>query len=228
MRVVEEGEEGQDNRTSITDMLAFPASPSKPKLLSSGREELTVAWGKPHRVGASPLRGYQVEYYSPALAANHWVVSQVQEEQFTLDTAGLEGAVTFLVRARNEHGLSPPSPLSEPLRQGGHSAGAGGKQRKKSEVLKQISDKLVELEEVAVLGSKKVRLSWKVNSQVKQGLIVRFILNTISLSGPRQLGVHSQLRYSPERGGSESAGKSGDDCCVGRRNKLPVSVSSEA
>ena len=181
VRVVEEGEEGQDNRTSVTDMLAFPASPSKPKLLSSGREELTVAWGKPHRVGASPLRGYQVEYYSPALAANHWVVSQVQEEQFTLDTAGLEGAVTFLVRARNEHGLSPPSPLSEPLRQGGHSGGAGGKQRKKSELLKQISDKLVELEEVAVLGSKKVRLSWKVNSQVKQGLIVRFILNTISL-----------------------------------------------
>ena len=187
VRVVEEGEEGQDNRTSVTDMLAFPASPSKPKLLSSGREELTVAWGKPHRVGASPLRGYQVEYYSPALAANHWVVSQVQEEQFTLNTAGEAGAVIFLVRARNEHGLSPPSPLSDPLRHGGqHSGQAGGKPRKKCEVLKQISDKLVELEEVAVLGSKKVRLSWKVNSQVKQGLIVSqvHILNTIS---PRSL-----------------------------------------
>ena len=187
VRVEEEGE-GRENKTSITDMLAFPASPSKPKLVSSGPDYLSVAWGKPHRVGASPLRGYQVEYYSSALTANHWVVSQVQEEQFTLNTAGEAGAVIFLVRARNEHGLSPPSPLSEPLRHGGqHGGQAGGKQRKKSEVLKQISDKLVELEEVAVLGSKKVRLSWKVNSQVKQGLIVSqlHIKHNLSLSGPR-------------------------------------------
>ena len=186
--LVEEEGEGRENKTSITDMLAFPASPSKPKLVSSGPDYLSVAWGKPHRVGASPLRGYQVEYYSSALTANHWVVSQVQEEQFTLDTAGEAGAVIFLVRARNEHGLSPPSPLSEPLRQGGqHGGQAGGKLRKKSEVLKQISDKLVELEEVAVLGSKKVRLSWKVNSQVKQGLIVSqlHIKHNLSLSGPR-------------------------------------------
>ena len=48
------------NLTSLTDMLAFPASPSKPKLSSASHASLTMVWGKPHRVGASPLRGYQV------------------------------------------------------------------------------------------------------------------------------------------------------------------------
>ena len=187
--------------TSPTDMLSFPASPSRPKLLSSEADQLTVSWGKPHRVGASPLRGYQVEYFGAGLTGNHWVVGQVQEEQFTLENISpTTGGVLFLVRARNEHGLSPPSPLSEPLfREAGEHSQTTGKIRRKSELLKQISDKLVELEEVAVLGSKKVRLSWKVNSQVKQVLIVTIlILNTIS--GPCQLTTNSQLSNPAQRG----------------------------
>ena len=200
-------EESTENKTSVTDILSFPASPSKPKLVSSGRDHITVRWGKPHRVGSSPLRGYQVEYWGAGLAANHWVVGHVQQEEFTLEDIGPDtGPVTVLVRARNEDGLSPPSPLSEPLYReatGAQHSHANNKIRRKSELLKQISDKLVELEEVAVLGSKKVRLSWKVNSQVKQFLIVTLILNTIS--GPRQLRAHSQLSNSAGKGGSEGA-----------------------
>ena len=46
---------------TVTDLLAFPASPSKPRRqASSGPGSVTMVWGKPHRVGASPLRGYQV------------------------------------------------------------------------------------------------------------------------------------------------------------------------
>ena len=165
--------DGTNNLTAVTDMLAFPASPRKPKLVSSGDDYLTIVWGKPHRVGSSPLRGYQVEYYASGsdLTGNHWVTSHVQEEQFTLENIPEKTeAVIFLVRARNEQGLSPPSPLSDTIYTETavqHNIPAAGKIKKKSEVLKQISDKLVELEEVAILGSKKVRLSWKVNSQVK-------------------------------------------------------------
>ena len=113
-----------------------------------------------------------MEYYASGsdLTGNHWVTSQVQEEQFTLENIPKETeAVIFLVRARNEQGLSPPSPLSDMIytETAVQHIPAAGKIKKKSEVLKQISDKLVELEEVAILGSKKVRLSWKVNSQVK-------------------------------------------------------------
>ena len=57
--------------------------------------------------------------------------------------------------------MSPPSPLSDKLSTNGNQSNKGNK---KSELLKQILDKLVELEEVTVLGSKKVRLCWKVNT----------------------------------------------------------------
>ena len=190
----------EDNLTAVTDMLAFPASPSKPKLISSGEDYLSIIWGKPHRVGASPLRGYQVEYFAVG-TGNHWVTGQVQEEQFTLEDIPPEtSAVIFLVRARNEHGLSPPSPLSDTIftESGENIQQATGKLRKKSEVLKQISDKLVELEEVAILGSKKVRLSWKVNSEVKHCLIAMLILNTIS--GYCQDSQHPKLPHPACRG----------------------------
>ena len=47
---------------TVTDLLAFPASPSQPRRQASSGQanSVTIVWGKPHRVGASPLRGYQV------------------------------------------------------------------------------------------------------------------------------------------------------------------------
>ena len=100
----------RENFPSITDLLEFPALPSKPKLVQSTPDSLTISWGKPHRVGNSPLRGYQVEYFT-AGTLNHWVTSQVQGEEFTLENVAPGASVIFLVRARNEHGLSPPSLL---------------------------------------------------------------------------------------------------------------------
>ena len=117
------------------DLLAFPASPSKPELIEAGQASLTVRWGKPHRVGASPLRGYQVEHFT-AGGGGHWVAAQVQGETFTL-TDVLPGAgVIFLVRARNEHGLSPPSLLSELV----SLKGARGDSRASQKVSLAISD----------------------------------------------------------------------------------------
>ena len=160
----------KENLPSIADLLAFPASPSKPKLVQSTMDSLTISWGKPHRVGNSPLRGYQIEYFT-AGEVNHWITSQVQREEFTLENITPGTSVLFLVRARNEHGLSPPSPLSDRLSTNNNQSNRG---KKKSELLKQISDKLVELEEVTILGSKKVRLSWKVNTVSHRETIYKF------------------------------------------------------
>ena len=57
--VTSPGEAASDLDT-VTDLLAFPASPSKPRRQASSPSSVTMVWGKPHRVGASPLRGYQV------------------------------------------------------------------------------------------------------------------------------------------------------------------------
>ena len=90
--------ESKENIPSITDLLAFPASPSEPKLVQSTPDSLTISWAKPHRVGNSPLRGYQVEYFT-AGTLNHWVTSQVQGEEFTLENVGPGAFVIFLVCA---------------------------------------------------------------------------------------------------------------------------------
>ena len=124
-----------------------------------GEGSITVHWGKPHRVGASPLRGYQVEHFTSG-GVGHWVAAQVQGETFTLTEVLPDAEVVFLVRARNEHGLSPPSLLSDQLSLDGDMGGS--KARQKTEMLRQLSTKQVELNEVATVGPRKAKLSWKV------------------------------------------------------------------
>ena len=155
---VEEEVEGQE-LPPPPDLLAFPASPSKPELVEVGEGSITVHWGKPHRVGASPLRGYQVEHFT-SRGVGHWVAAQVQGESFTLTEVLPDAVVVFLVRARNEHGLSPPSLLSDQLSLEGELGDS--KARQKTEMLRQLSSKQVELNEVATIGPRKAKLSWKV------------------------------------------------------------------
>ncbi len=130
-------------------------------------------WSKPTRVGRSPLRGYQVEYYlyqsEQTTAANHWNIAEVQVERYRL--SGISSAATnvvFLVRARNEHGLSPPSLLSERLSTGGASGGTGGgeegeTEEERGEIKRRLgSSKLVEWRPMEAVSSTEVVLHWNV------------------------------------------------------------------
>ena len=40
----------------------FPASPSMPVFVNASSTSITVAWDKPHRIGGSSLKGYQVQF----------------------------------------------------------------------------------------------------------------------------------------------------------------------
>ena len=78
--------------------------------------------------------------------------------------------MTVLVRARNEHGLSPPSPVSKPLttlqpslsykKPTSHSMDIDVTN---SFVVRQrLSQRIVELKDAVVLGSRRVKLQWEV------------------------------------------------------------------
>jgi len=143
-----------------------------------------VVWSKPTRVGRSPLRGYQVEFYlhhpapadqSAVAAAHHWNIAEVQDERYRL--AGLPGGtnVVFLVRARNEHGLSPPSLLSERLTvgvgggSGVASGGVGGEEEtdeERGEIKRRLSSKLVEWRPLEVVSPSEVILHWNVSEHL--------------------------------------------------------------
>ena len=77
-----------------------------------------------------------------------------------------------LVRAVNDHGLSPPSPVSKPMKTTTKLTSDpksdemfGGKITDKNPAIVRIrlSQRIVELQEAAAVTSKKVKLQWEVN-----------------------------------------------------------------
>ena len=50
-------------------------------------------------------------------APSHWsTVSEVNEEIYTVKNLAPASTIVFVARARNHHGLSPPSPMSKPMK----------------------------------------------------------------------------------------------------------------
>eukprot|EP00095_Tigriopus_kingsejongensis_P003619 maker-scaffold49_size462716-snap-gene-3.30 protein:Tk03619 transcript:maker-scaffold49_size462716-snap-gene-3.30-mRNA-1 annotation:"roundabout 1" len=175
---------------SVPFLSEFPSSPSEPYLINATSNQLVIGWDKPIRIGGSPIQSYQVreghcwksfplsitvqiwdpivfhlssfqiEYYT-SRTPTHWVaIPEVQSsEGFTLYDFEPATTVHVLVRARNLHGLSPPSPISKPFQ----TPPKAGEDISDPRYLRsKLSDKRVmELKEVKILGSRKVKLSWE-------------------------------------------------------------------
>ena len=59
LRVADPKVEAFETR-SMPSLTRFPSSPSKPSLANATDTTVSVFWDKPHRIGDSKLRGYQV------------------------------------------------------------------------------------------------------------------------------------------------------------------------
>ncbi|XP_052863917.1 roundabout homolog 2-like [Anopheles cruzii] len=94
----------------------FPEPPGKPQIITVSQSSVTISWLRTSKVGASSLLGYIVEVFGRN-QTDGWlqVKSKLQDNTFT--HTGLSAGVTyyFVVRAENSHGISMPSPLSEPV-----------------------------------------------------------------------------------------------------------------
>lgn len=149
---------------SMPYLSQFPASPSKPQVVNATATSITLKWDKPHRIGGSALQGYQLDYYNMA-SPNHWnSLSDVNEEIYKVDNLPASSSIVFLVRARNHHGLSPPSPLSRPMMT---QSSPSGKEPDLRTVRLKLSQRIVELKEALVVGSRKVKLQWEVSKKSK-------------------------------------------------------------
>ena len=104
---------------------------------------------------------------------SHWsTVSKVTEEIYTVKNLAASSTVIFVVRARNHHGLSPPSPMSKPMKTSATFTEDGGSglhglpsstEPDLATVRLRLSQRIVELKEALVAGSRKVKLLWEVN-----------------------------------------------------------------
>lgn len=90
--------------------------PGKPQIIEKDDNSVTIAWTRSTKIGASALLGYTVEMYGRN-DTDGWttVASRIQNSNYT--HRGLIAGITYfmVVRAENDHGLSAPSPLSEPI-----------------------------------------------------------------------------------------------------------------
>ena len=171
---------------SPSDPMAFPGSPSQPRLINKSSTSLTVGWQSGSRMGASPLLGYTVEVFSSSehdsMAASSWtwagqlvsaqskrswriVTRGLKSDQFTLNDLLPATSYTFLVRAENAHGLSLPSPVSPwfttlPAATAANGSGQWQSPAEMEDVRQRLSVPRLRLDQVRPINSTSVRLSW--------------------------------------------------------------------
>ena len=78
---------------------------------------MLLSWKANANHGASPVQAYWVEYFSHETDEG-WVVASdsIREQSFVVSGLQPDTDYMFLVRARNSHGLSRPSELTDPIR----------------------------------------------------------------------------------------------------------------
>ena len=141
----------------------YPSAPQRPRVTARNESSVTLSWRPGKQMGASALRGYTVELYSPDTPAG-WLTGVRRVAAETVTVPGLRPDTTYVfgVRAENGQGLSPLSELSVPV----HTlevASDGAEGRRVADAAARLREFTVELRKATPISSTAVRLSWKVS-----------------------------------------------------------------
>ncbi|XP_050436214.1 roundabout homolog 2-like isoform X2 [Adelges cooleyi] len=158
------------------DPAMFPAPPSVPTILNVTLNSVTVTWKPPApHLGASPIIGYTLEYYSSDLQTG-WVVAAHRISTNTMEVENLkpDTSYVFMVRAENSHGLSVPSALSAVVKTGGSNTVIS--QQSLDEARERLGTKVIDFKELFPISPTSVRIMWEVLSSPEwvEGVYVRF------------------------------------------------------
>lgn len=98
------------------ELSTYPGPPGKPQMVEKGENSVTLSWTRSNKVGGSSLVGYVIEMFGKN-ETDGWVAVGTRVQNTTFTQTGLLPGVNyfFLIRAENSHGLSLPSPMSEPI-----------------------------------------------------------------------------------------------------------------
>ncbi|KAI5641931.1 immunoglobulin domain-containing protein [Phthorimaea operculella] len=170
------------------DSSALPGPPTKPQVYNISDSTVTITWNQNNKIGSSSIQGYQVEMFSrETLSGNNtprnsrgWVVLSRRVEQRQITVRNLVPGVTymFIIRTENSHGLSAPSPPSEPITIGDESNAIwdSGVYSNNTEFRNNImTDNIVELIEATPIDSRTIKLMWEIlNFYYLEGLFIYF------------------------------------------------------
>ncbi|XP_064651159.1 roundabout homolog 2-like isoform X2 [Lineus longissimus] len=143
----------------------FPGPPSKPIITEVTENSVKLMWKQNPNQGASPVIAYTVEYFSHETGEG-WVVAsdhvQGNLEYYEVKNLRRDTSYMFLIRAKNSHGLSLPSSVSEPVRTGGDGSRPTLAQFDIPLVEQKLSGSVVQLREPEVISSTAVKINWNV------------------------------------------------------------------
>ncbi|XP_075217906.1 roundabout homolog 1-like [Lycorma delicatula] len=159
----------------------LPGPPSKPVIVNTSLTSMTISWTRNNKIGSSSLIGYQVEMFSrdPLLPSSSggtgWVIvaRRVSGPVYTQHHLIPGSTYTFLVRAENSHGLSPPSPLSDPtlLTETPNPTEEDRNIKEARSTL--LAGHVVELSHIQPVSSNSIKLGWEIlNSDYVEGFYI--------------------------------------------------------
>lgn len=146
----------------LDEPATYPSAPQRPQVTGRNATAVTLTWRPGQQIGASALRGYTVEYFSPDTAAG-WVVALRRVSAETVAVEGLRADTTYVfgVRAENGQGVSPLSELSAPVHTlAAPAQGVAGRQL--AEAGRRLDQFTVQLQAARPISATAVNLNWKV------------------------------------------------------------------
>ncbi|XP_005722120.1 pikachurin isoform X1 [Pundamilia nyererei] len=107
----------RDIGTASQEMCMPPSPPSKPTVMAVSDTELALSWQQGESDGSAPVLHFLVAYIRPEMDTE-WTYIREPIETNSMVLKGLipETEYQFVVRAVNKHGVSPPSPINNPVR----------------------------------------------------------------------------------------------------------------
>lgn len=139
----------------------FPAAPAKPQIINVTETSVEITWRTGNTEVSSSTRTYRVEYFSFDIPSGWVVVTQsALTNRYIVTNLHSDTAYIFLVRAMNQYGISPPSPVSETVRT--LSAARPLPDYDPSEVRARFAQDLIKIDTVNPISSTAVNLYWTI------------------------------------------------------------------
>nr|CAI5851624.1 unnamed protein product [Callosobruchus analis] len=185
----------------------LPEAPGRPHALNQSEGSVTITWDYNKKQGSSRFLDYQIELFGrEENVTPTWTVvgRHIPGPIFTQHLLSTGVPYTFLIRARNEHGLGPPSQLSEPIVVGPDSSQNWG--NPEVTILSEaravlMTSNIVRLTEGIAVSSTAIKVSWMItDSTYVEGLYIYCISLNSDSSNPKGYSMLTVLHT----GGSSS------------------------
>ncbi|XP_069470643.1 roundabout homolog 3 isoform X2 [Ambystoma mexicanum] len=146
--------------------LLLPGCPSRPLVTHVTKNSVTLTW-QPNPSSSAPVAAsYIIEAFSQS-AGNTWqtVADNVKVEKHTVLGLNPNTIYLFIIRGVNAHGLSDPSPISEPVRTQDVSPTRQGVDHR--QVQRELGEVMIQLQTPVLLTSTTIQVTWAVDRQAQ-------------------------------------------------------------